>query len=442
MEPDRRTLLRYSAAGLVAGLAGCTDDDGVEFPDENGGDPTDDAAADPSNDDAADDAEPPEADDEDDEEEDPGRRDPEYDTEIGPLTDLLVDEAGWFAREYEDSVDAFFDQVSTLVDTIEALEAMSIVTESDIETLEAAAGNLDDVTERRLEPQFSVSSRISRINDPHLADVRRHGDRGDQDALESTLSSYRREAQSVRTQQFIDRWLSIDPIDTRLLDWLSSPWLLRTLGDDEPVSYPLFEIRYEGTGEFAAFVHSTAAAEAAGEPTLRGDPATARSGTAAPSDAEPIDDVFSVVSASADRRDELFVVANEWRPQRDRSYYTAQLDSWPVYVQRYQSADAAETAIQSLLDGPVFLADVGTPVFGGDQWEQIFYRRDDRVRYAAIAQAGDNVIVAAPSTTPIEDRLGFDTVPDMTDDDRPPHWARPLTLTWLWNDTTTPGAEQ
>lgn len=451
MQPNRRAVLRYGAACLAVGIAGCTDDNSnVSYPDDEGGDPpaddgetngSDEGSGDDPGDENGDDGS--EDDGSDDEEQ---RREPEYDATIGPLTDEIVSETAWFTRQYDDAVDAFFEEVRSLIDTIESLEAMATVSGSDIDTLAGAAGRVEDVSDRRLEPHFPISSYVTGINSRYLSDIRRHGDRGDQEAIQDTLEPYRREYSGMRTQQFVEEWFPIDPIENRLLDWLQSPWLLRAIGSDPGFGYrPLFEFRYVGNNNtFASFVYSETAATMAGEPLLRGEPASAAGGTAPPDIEDPIDDVFEVVSAGDGRRDELYVVANEWTtanndgvpPDSDR-YFTNELDSWPIYVQRYRSPEDAADAAQSLFDGPVFLADVGAPTFGGEQWEQVFYRREDRVRYAAMAQDESTIVIAAPSRTPIEDRTGYGSIPDVTGEQRT-HWALPLTYTWLWNTTTTP----
>lgn len=94
------------------------------------------------------------------------------------------------------------------------------------------------------------------------------------------------------------------------------------------------------------------------------------------------------------------------------------LRSQPVYVQQYETGDRAVGAVQRMLSDSSAVSADETAALGGQEWRRVFYQSAGGVTYAFLLRTGRYLLVAAPSTTPW--------------DERGDEWTTPLSLGWFW----------
>ncbi|CAI49957.1 uncharacterized protein NP_3732A [Natronomonas pharaonis DSM 2160] len=406
MPPERRDVLRLGTVGLGGLVAGCLDNGGADF---GSGDATPTPEPEP-------DEEPTPETDPDEEPDEPTLDEPTR--QLVAATDRVLDEIEWFATEYEDAMDAYVSALDRAIETVLQLENTTTITEGDIERLEDVAEHVEVTIQDELEPHFRLHGRVSRRNERAIERVERFGERGDRPAVNDELESLRSFYEGIRGFLFRQRNLSRDPIRNRLVEFLSRD----DIGGD--IDDILFEFRYRNGESLSTRAYTEDGQEDRDDPNLLGEPAATPAGSIRWSPTYTFTERFEPMSVPQGRRDELALVVNDWEDYDGTpvGVYTDRFHSWPVYIQRYHSPAAAETAASLLVDGPVFLEADWAVAIGDIEWRQARYRLDGDVIYAPFKQFGPYIITLAPSRTSIEDREG-------RDDDEP--WTVPLDHTWL-----------
>ncbi|MFB6124132.1 MAG: hypothetical protein ABEJ78_11825 [Haloferacaceae archaeon] len=392
MELSRRDLVGI-CAGLGVGSAGClSGGSNVRYPEPTSGSDTR----------ALVDAEPTAAN------EPPAQVDEQ--PVNGPLATELerIDgEIAWFAREYDDAIDAYRGALGRAIATIERVRRDAEINANTIGNVEAAAENALSVTEAELGPHFDVETLVEREASDHLATVRKFAGRGDLDRVDEELARLATFYRSIRNELFVKRSLSDRLIDNRLYRWLDDGTNDDEDEDDDEGDgvdpRPGFFEVYHGETEFGAYVYD-------GPQFVERDPFP--DATLAPTR-----DRFAAVGESAGREASVYLrsyaipAAAEQPDPLDPTAYAAT----SFFLQRFADSAASGRALSNLVDGPV--AQEGTYSFGRDAWRRIYYTYEGDVVYAFLIRAGRYLLVAAPSRVAWEERVD---------------WTGPLDRTWLW----------
>ena len=407
MPAERRDVLRLCGVGLVGAVAGCADAEGVHI-DDTGEPPASEPTPEPTPSGEPDAPEPLE----------------------GPVADLaeatrqVVDEAAWFATEYDGAIDEYTGALDRAIETVLQLENTTSITEADIDRLEGVMNHVEETVGTHIEPHFRLRRRIQQRNERAITRVERFGERGDRPAVEDELESLRGFYERLRGLRFRQRNLSRSPIRNRLVTFMAAEGT-DTDDEDDDVHDTLFEFRYLNPIRFIdgrralsghqlrARVHTERAVARRDGPRILGDPAASPAGSTRWSPTYTFAERFAPVAVDEDRIDELEVVINDWSEYTGspRGVYTDRFRSWPVYIQRYEDREAATAARSSLLDGPVFLEPDRGTALGAVDWAQARYRLDGHVMYALFKQFAEFVVVVAPARTPIEDRHAHSETP-------------------------------
>ena len=407
MPVERRDVLRFCGVGFVGAAAGCVDAEGVHIGDV-GESAASEPTPEPTPDDEPDSPEPLE----------------------GPLGDLaeatrhVIDEAAWFAMEYDDAIDEYTGALDRAIETVLQLENTTSITEADIDRLEGVMNHVEGTVGTYIEPHFRLRRRIEHRNERAIARVERFGERGDRPAVTDELESLRGFYERLRGLRFRQRELSRSPIRNRLVTFMAADGT-DTDDEDDDVHDTLFEFRYLNPTRFIdgrralngyrfrARAHTERATASRGEPRVLGDPASSGAGSTRWSPTYTFAERFAPVTVEEDRVDALEVVINDWSEYNGspQGVYTDRFRSWPVYVQRYEDREMAAAARSSLLDGPVFLEPDRGASLGAVDWAQARYRLDGEVMYALFRQFAEFVVVVAPARTPVEDRYAHSETP-------------------------------
>ncbi|WP_423751397.1 hypothetical protein [Salinirarus marinus] len=393
MELSRRDLVGL-CAGLGVGAAGCLSrGSNVRYPKTSGG--SDARALVDSGSTAANEA-PAQVD------EPPSHR------RLATELERIDGEIAWFARQYDDAVEAYRDALARAIATIERVRRDAEINANTIENVAAAAEDAHSVAETALGSHFDVEALVEEEASHHLDTIRKFSGRGDLDRVDEELARLATFYRSIRNQLFIKRSLSDRQIDNRLYRWLhdSDGDGFGDEDDDEDdedeVAPGLFEL-YHGSTGYRAYAYN-------GPRYVERDPFP--DATLA-----PVRDRFEAVGESDGREEYVYLLSYAVPPADDQpeTLDPTAYRSTSLFLQRFTDAAASGRAIANLTEGPV--AQEGTYSFGRDAWRRIYYTYEGDVVYAFLIRAGRYLLVAAPSRVAWEERVD---------------WSRPLDRTWLW----------
>jgi hypothetical protein len=124
--------------------------------------------------------------------------------------------------------------------------------------------------------------------------------------------------------------------------------------------------------------------------------------------------VFDATVAREGRVDHAYVTANRLVTGTDND---EQFAGVPVFVQRFESEEAAAAAVETLLS--TTLGEDGTTSMANREWTRVYYDYDGPNLYANLHQVGEFVIATGVSPRPHRDRS------------QDQQWPGQLKLSWL-----------
>jgi hypothetical protein len=361
---------------------------------------------------------------------------PVANAEMAAATANVLSEFEWFNAEYDPAITQFRVQANRVLTVFTELAAAENRTESDVATLRAATTELAEFVQSTLVPHFEVDAALRIPDNVYVRDFERgvrRGDRGFQDAAISRARSFYRR---VTTNEYVSNELSRRPVYGPLYDMLvpsgASDRIVALVSEDDDfltLAHPdldestaddgIDQHTHEFPSGHRVFTHahghppSHPVRDHTNEPRLNELYAYGDDGVSLLEDTtsyrERLDDfepaltgLFEPVKSSGRTTGVTLVFGTA----------DAGWDSSPVYVEAFDSVDAARAATEPTdtigADGVTSLA--------GRQWERVFYDAAGTTIYAYRLRAGSAVITALPSDVPWERR---------------PEWASGLTDTWL-----------
>jgi len=220
--------------------------------------------------------------------------------------------------------------------------------------------------------------------------------------------------EALSSPAYVEDSLSADPIRNRLADYLHSP--------TPTARTALFEVDYRehNRSDHLAFVYDDSVEQGRRDELYDSEPLATIDGSTGGDGGVRLQDAVSELSVPTNRVDRCYVLVNEWeRP--DDGYYSAELISQPIFVQRYESATAASDAYDELLDREDIdraAVDVQLGESGTDPWTGIYFLHEGQPWSAAIRQTGRYLHVVGVARRPLEQRNE--------------EWTEPLELVWVW----------
>ncbi|MFB6108999.1 MAG: hypothetical protein ABEJ82_09225 [Haloplanus sp.] len=338
---------------------------------------------------------------------------------LGSETARVYDQIEWFATEYDAAIDRYRRAVARAMATVQRVRDAAAFDAGALSTVADATDHAVSVADDELGGHFSIAEHMRDEVDTHLRTTRRFASRGDLDRVDEELDRLHDYLRGIRSDLFVNRVLSDRQIDARLYRDLHDGTLDpedRDEDTDEQKDAPpgLFEL-YHSAG-YRAYAY-------AGPRYIERDPfdnvdremnepvrgsellATQRMLFDAPSEPSGRTGFAYVVSYAVPRADD-----------QPTDLEPTDYPSTSLFVQRYSSVERATAAVGSLVDSSVAVE--GWYSFGRDRWRRVYYRSGGDVVYAFLIQAGQHVLVAAPSEVAWEERVD---------------WTAALDRMWLWH---------
>jgi hypothetical protein len=350
-------------------------------------------------------------------------------------TDLLS-EFEWFRTRYEDAITQFRVNVGSVHSTITEIQAADERTTDDVQAFRSASTDLAAFVQSTLVPHFEVEAALRIGDDVYVRDFERGVTRDDRQLQDTALSRAKSFYQRVRSNEYVPNELSRRPVYGPLYDLLipggSTDRIVALVSEDDDFvtwAHPDLDDSTAEDGidrhthEFPsghrvfthAHTHPTThpVRDHTNEPDLNRLYAYGDDGVA-----------ILVDEASYRQRLDDFepLLTGLFGPVKSDSRTTgvtlflgttdAGWDSSPVYVEQFDSVDAARAATEPT---DTVGAD-GTTSLAGREWERVFYKAAGTTIYAYRLRAGSAVVTALPSDVRWERR---------------PNWASGLSGTWL-----------
>lgn len=269
-------------------------------------------------------------------------------------TGTILGEIEWFANSYFNAISQYRNLSQRLYDTTEYLRRRPELSESDLERLESTAGEFVTLLEETMAPHFensedftSTADIVYRV-DESVSTIRRFSERGDTNRVESELTSLRVYLDNIRRPESINERFSDRPIHEPLLAYATS--------SNYSKSHPFTFIIAHPETEYVAPVRSRQRHDATlGYINFETDLDRRKY-------ISDLDNIFGGVSVEKGRTGRGFLAAHP----RETNQPTRLID-----IQRFSSAEAAEQARGTILDGPV--STEGTSELGAYEWERVHY---------------------------------------------------------------------
>jgi hypothetical protein len=359
---------------------------------------------------------------------------PVANADLASSTTALLSEFEWYRTEYDPTIQGFRRVANGVLGAVDDLTPSEELTTDAVDELQAATTAVADYVTANLTDHFVVDPALRTGDNVYVRDFRRAVRRGDVDAQDSVLGRTRLFYRRVTTNEYIGNELSRRPVYDALYDMLvpdGSTEMIVALAsaDGEFVTWAhpdrtestdgdgVDRHTHEFPSGYRVFTHAHAHStphpvrDHTNEPDTDSLYAYGVDGVALLEDGElwrermddyepTVTDVFGPVR-SADRSLGVYCFV---------APIGGGFDATPVYVERFDSPDAAATAVESTAQVD------GTTTFAGREWDLIFYDRDGVTLYAYRVRAGSTVVTVAPSPTAWERR---------------PNWAAGLGPTWL-----------
>lgn len=457
---DRRTVLGLVGAGVGLGTAGSTQADWF------GSSPTDESDASQRAADATT------------TDEDVSRQTTDGDIEatasaLSSRTDDVLDELSWFASEYTDAVDAYLTAADTVLGAVSEHGETVQLSDSVVERLdgetdqprldrgwpydiwweegerrwryvdiewqqptdevedetplsESSVADLRNVTtafvetfERELDPHFPGAAAEASFATDTVDTIAEFNDRGDIVMVVAGLVRLYQHYNALSSPTYVDGSLSENPIRNRLAGYLESPVAVDTTA--------LFEVDYrDGVDSHRAFVYADGVGQARRDELYDGEPLATIDGSTGNSGGTRLQNVVSELSVGTGRLDRCYVLVNEWtRPSSN--YYSDELPSQSIFVQRYESETAASDAVGQLLDREDITpatVDVELGATDPEAWTPIYFPHEGQPWSGALRRTGRHLLVAGAARRPFQQRDE-----DIVGED----WTDPLRLSWVWD---------
>ena len=272
-----------------------------------------------------------------------------------------------------------------------------------------------DTFETELDPHFTGLAEEEQFATETMDTIAAFNDRGDVAMVVAGLVRLHEHYAALSSAGYVEDSLSDGPIRNRLADYLKSPASTNTTA--------LFEVDYRGGSDtHSAFAYDSSVGSARRAELNRGEPLATIDGSTDDTGGIRLQDAVGELSVSEDRVDRCYVLVNEWERPGD-SYYSAELSSQPIFVQRYSSEAAANDAYDQLLDREDIdraAVDVQLGESGATPWTGIYFPHQGQPWSAAIRRSGRYLLVAGVARRPLEQR-----------DEA---WTEPLELAWVWSE--------
>jgi hypothetical protein len=374
---------------------------------------------------------------------------PEPESAFLVRTRRIMDEISWFGTEYERAMRQYVLQVKPVTDTIETLRDRNTLTSSDVAQLRSRTTELATFVSEELAPHFDLDLALRNGNNVHVRNFEAAVEQDDTAAIQDTLSRLAVFYNRVTNDSYVAQNLSAHPIEEPLHGYLGANAGTKTIFG---VSYPpgdnfttqTFSDEYSDRGsddvrphshEFPtgqrvfAHAHEHGATHdiydhenerpsglvytfSDGAVDILKDTQVWRERLA---DYEPeYTNAFDATVSREGRVDYAYVTANKLVTDTSSE---EQFASEPVFVQRFESPEAAAAAEESLLS--TTLGADGTTTLAGREWTRVFYDYDGPNLYANLYRTGEFLLAASLSPTPHRERSADQ------------QWPEQLELSWL-----------
>jgi len=341
MTPSRREIIRSASLAPIVALAGCgvlsDDGEGTEGQQttEQGGTETETATRTETQTETA-------------------TEQPVQQPELARRTGRILSEIEWFGESYFQAMTEYKGYTNRLYDTAEYLRRQPELAETDLTRLETISGDFVTFLEEELAPHFENSEDFTATEDivvsveGSVRTIRRFSERSDTNRVDGELQSLRVYIDNIRRTEAINERFSDLPIHKPLLDYTTSS----NYNSSELFT---FIVAHPETN-YVAPVRSRERADATLAKVNFGTELERRKYIS------DLRNIFDGVSIERNRTGRGFLAAHP----RTENQPTRLVD-----IQRYSSAEAAQQARQTLLDGSVTRED--TETIGAYDWEQIHY---------------------------------------------------------------------
>ncbi|MFD1585448.1 hypothetical protein ACFR9U_00515 [Halorientalis brevis] len=381
----------------------------------------------------------------------------EAEARLAETTDRIMDELAWFATEYPNAIEAYKEAGDEVTSAVSEVGETVPLTEQDVRRLDGeidrpqmdqgwpwniwwekgekrwrridvdwqepsedqsdetplAASDVErlrdetqafaDTFEAEFDPHFTGGKKERQFSKNTIDVIKRFNDLGDRAMVVAGLVRLFEHYEAVVSAAYVQKNLSNDPIQNRLADYMVSD------ADTIPAP-PLFEVEYhQGQLGHTAFVNQQSVGTERTEALYQAKPTATIDGSNLESGQLRLQDVVEELEVGTSRVDRCYCIVSAW-VDLDEKYYSSELPSQSVFVQRYRDADAAGTAHERLLDRDGVSRIDGTEIVLGDgdgtTWEPIIFPFRSESWYALSKRSGRNLLIAAVSRRPFEHRDG------------------------------------
>jgi hypothetical protein len=350
-------------------------------------------------------------------------------------TDALA-EYEWFKSEYRPTITQFRVTVNRVLTVLTEITSVENRTDSEVDAFRTASTDLAEFVRENLTDHFAVDAALRIGNNVHVRDFERGVTRNDREFQDAALSRAKSFYRRVTSNEYVSNELSRRPVYGPLYDMLVPSgatdrivalvdadadfvtWAHPDL-DDSTADDGIARHTHEFPSGHRVFTHAHdhptthPVRDHTNEPRLNELYAYGDGGVALLVDGtsyrERLDDfrpaltgLFGPVKSDARASGVTLMIGT----------VGAGWDSSPVYVEGFDTVDAARAATEST--DPV--GSDGVTSLAGRDWERVFYDAAGTTIYAYRLRAGSAVVTALPSGVPWERR---------------PEWAAGLDGTWL-----------
>ncbi|SDZ75682.1 hypothetical protein SAMN04488065_0071 [Haloplanus vescus] len=345
---------------------------------------------------------------------------PVADAELAAATTAIVDEYAWFRDDYDSALTQFRVAVGSVYDTLSEIQSASERTEADVTAFREASTDLASFVQSTLQPHFDVDAALRIGDNVYVRDFERAVSRDDQQLQDSVLSRAKSYYQRVRSSGYVANELSRRPVHDSLYDMLvpsgAGDHIVALVGDEFVTwAHPdktestsddgVAQHTHEFPSGYRVYTHAHdhrtghSLRDHTNEPPLNELYAYGDGDVAILEDAaswrERLDDFQPAFTG-------LFAPLKSENPATALTLFLGTIgpnfDSTPVYVETFESVDAAQAAVDD------DIGTEGTTTLAGQEWERVFYDAADTTIYAYRLRAGSAVVAALPSDVPWERR--------------------------------------
>ncbi len=393
--------------------------------------------------------------------------------QLAATTERIMDEMAWFADEYSNALEAYKEAGDAVTSAVSEVGEMVPLTDQDVRRLDGeidrprmdqgwpwdiwwekgekrwrrvpidwqdpseeqsderplaapAIERLRDETqtfadtfEAEFEPHFTGAKKERRFATDTIDTIATFSERNDTAMVVAGLVRLYQHYQTITGAAYVNANLSDDPIRNRLAEYLAAP------GVGNASVPPLFEFEYRGQSTHAAFAHARSVSDDRAEALYQAEPAMTIDGSARVADGVTLQDAVDALEVSAGRVDRCYLIVSEWK-NKGSGYYSAQLPSQTVFVQRYGDVKTAAAAKQRLFErNGVTRAESSSVQIGDGEslpWDSLFFQHDGETWYAAFRRIGRHLVIVGVARRPLEHRGGEDANRE---------WTAPLELSWI-----------